>query len=238
MVAQDASDDFESYPLGTLDARNGGTGWGGAWSTSSFPVNIVSGGLWYANGEVLSNGGMQSLEITPCNGDAVDNVIRRALGSAGAGTTYLSLVYRVTVNPSREDDLTQFGFQQTGAQPLASVLDKTAGEFSAGAGTLESGQTVRSGELSSVGMIHFLVVKVEINAVGNKERVSIFVDPSSSSEPDTPDAVALLDTGMTQVEVFSTRVVRLESGDSFHIDNIRIGTTWTSVVPIGLFPKE
>lgn len=77
-LAAQVYDGFEGYTPGGLGSQNGGTGWNGAWTATS-AVNVVAGGLGYAGGVVLIDGGDQSVEF---RGEDNNSLFSRTFSSA------------------------------------------------------------------------------------------------------------------------------------------------------------
>lgn len=234
-----AEDNFDTYTAGAgLAGNNGGTGWGGAWATNTTftTPTVVAGGLSYANGSVVNNGGANALQFTFTGeaGGISDGVLSRALGASQTGTVYMSLLFRDTVNADlgaagSNNDFVQWGFDTGTANPPVSSLRRN--------GTMQARSTTSaansddSGIVSVLGDTYMLVLKVE-NSGGNYNAVSLYVNPSSNVEPGTTDAFKSADSGIASLDNFVSRSAFHEDADTFQIDAIRIGTEFKDVVPI------
>lgn len=76
---------------------------------------------------------------------------------------------------------------------------------------------------------HLLVVKLEFDVEQNRERLSLWIDPSAS-EPSHPDHVATRDTGRSGVDCIAVRFWEMDGDTQGYVDDLRIGPTWQSVV--------
>lgn len=233
-----ASDSFESYGLGALTGNNGGTGWGNAWSANS-RVNVVSGGLAYSNGSVLVDGGNQSVEVVynPAEGNGItDGLMSRALSASQAGTVYMSLLFRDTVNPDlgASNDFVQWGFDDGTANPQASMMRRN--DTLQARSTTSSGNSADSGISANLGETFLLVLKVEKGGP-NYDAVSLFVNPTSTFEPILADAVSSVNSGLSTLDNFVSRSAFHELGDTFLLDAIQIGTSFDDVVQAAPVPE-
>jgi len=125
-----ASDNFDTYATGALAGNNGGTGWGGAWGgtpTVAVTPTVVTGGLSYTNGDVVVNGGSQSVQFLHADENAAgisNSILSRALASSQSDTVYMSMLFRDNVNPDLGNDFIQWGFDDSppGGSPSASIM--------------------------------------------------------------------------------------------------------------------
>ena len=77
---------------------------------------------------------------------------------------------------------------------------------------------------------HLMVGKLEFDAEGDKDRLSVWVDPVPGSEPGTPDKVVTGDLGYRGFDTVAVRFWDMDDGQSTGlIDNVRVSTTWQSV---------
>lgn len=226
-----ASDDFEGYTPGGLNALNGGTGWGGAWSANP-EVSVVTNTLSYSSGTVSLNGGSQALQFVPNEGGSAinDGIISRALGSSQTGTVYFSMLFQDSINPNLPDnDFIQWGFDTGTGNPNASIMRRN-GTFQSRSTTTTS-NSEDSTITSTVGSTYLLVFKATKSGA-NYDSISLFVNPDSQTEPGTPDAEATANSGLSSFDNFLARSAFHEDGDSFLIDELTIATTFAEVVPI------
>jgi len=79
------------------------------------------------------------------------------------------------------------------------------------------------------GTRHLVVGKIEFNADGEKERLSVWINPSLAQEP-YPDRVILKDTGWEFANAVAIRCWEMDDSTSATVDEVRVGKTWMSVV--------
>ncbi|WP_202921738.1 autotransporter-associated beta strand repeat-containing protein [Anatilimnocola aggregata] len=235
LLALIASDGFEDYTAGAqLESSagvglNGGTGWTEAWNVadaSRTGVTVVSGGLSYAGGGLSIQGGTQAMQYVATE-TSVTQFISRAI-PAESGTVYLSFLYNNTVNADGTDDFLQVGFD-SGAlpNPRVSAIDEN-NLFTARSGTSTSGASNIS---STTNTTYLLVLKAEkVSTSTTYNRVSLFVNPTTTSEPVTPSAVTTTNGGLGSAAFLAFRKARLEIGDTFLFDELRVGTSYADVV--------
>ena len=82
------------------------------------------------------------------------------------------------------------------------------------------------------GVSHLLVAKLEFDAVGDKERLSLWIDPVADLDHSiaSPDHVVQYDTGKRAVDMVALRFWEMDGQTKGYIDDLRIGTTWEAVV--------
>lgn len=230
-----ATADFEDLTLGTLEGQGGGSGFAGTWSVGDVDsrVTVISSSLSYSNGDVVSSGGGRALQFQwEANENITDGIMSRPLSASQSGAIYMSLLFRETANNEpfsigSPNDFVQWGFDDAGGgNPNATVLRRN-GELQARSNTTTA-NSVGSGLVSVLDVTRMLVFRAT-NTGGNYNSISLFVDPSSLSEP-APDATSAFDSGIPTFSHFVARSAFHELGDTFVIDNIRIGTTWEDVV--------
>lgn len=223
-----ASDDFEGKTLGDLDGQGGGSGFVGIWSADT-QVDVVSSTLSYSGGSVGANGGGQALQIAFTNADIVDNLFSRSFDSSYTGTVYLSFLFREITNPDFGTDFIQVGFENTSpAQPLVSTL-RRGGAYQVRSGTSSpAGNTV--GTTIADFDTHLLVLKAEKNASGTYNRISLFIDPTSLSEPGSATEQVNASSGLSTVGLLTARSAFHAAGDTVQIDNLLVGDSWADVV--------
>lgn len=224
-----ASEDFEGKTLGGLNGQGGGSGFAGTWSADA-QVSVVASTLSYTNGDVGVDGGSKALEAVFANADIVGNLFSRTLVTPQSGTVYLSLLYREVVNPVFGNDFIQVGFQNTDPdQPLASVLRRN-GAYQVRTGTSSpAGNTV--GATVADFSTHLLVMKAEkVSGSSTYNRISLFVDPSSLTEPGTATNVVNASGGLSTIGLLTARTAFHAANDTLQIDSLRVGEDWADVV--------
>ncbi len=226
-------EDFETYPSAApLAGLNGGTGWSGGWTTAGTgSYQVIDGGLSYSAGEISVGGGSKALSLSFPNAN-VEVIANRPLPTQ-TGTLYMSLLYRNTIDntPAVSPDFFQAGFLPTSENPAMSVLDRD-GTFQARAGTAPPGSQ-DTGISSDVGVTYFLVLKME-NTTGGAayDTAHIFVNPTFLSEGLNSSTSSTLNDALdlSGSAVFNIRRAFQEAGDTYHVDALRIGTSFGDVV--------
>jgi len=231
-------DGFEEYPAGPLEnsggvGRNGGIGWSDGWNVvNSYRSNItvVSGGLNYANGEIVIDGGDRSLQVQAQGNEwsGTPVIASRSIPET-TGDVYMSLLVRTsTADGNADDDFSQWGLHSSINTPAVSVTHRRTGsdhDFQA-----RSKDTYpTAGTPTEANRTYLLVIKASKNSLTNYNRVQLWVDPESATVPGTPNATANADSGVSSLSQFVARLAFLEAGDTYWIDEVRVGTTWESV---------
>lgn len=226
-----AYDSFNSYTANsTLNGDNGGTGWSGAWSSnSSVIVESPTTALSYAGGAVAVNGGANAVQIPDVNGDGI---ISREFSSQ-SGALYFSFLYREDARAGTATNFLQFALNNDAAinGSGAIVASEAVGEFGVRLTNLTGTQTTGNSATPTidVGTTYFVVAKLYKSA-SNYDRMSLFVNPTSLTEPGTPSATSITDIGISSVSFFSVRTANLAAGDQTLFDELRVGTSFADVV--------
>lgn len=247
------ADDFESYSLGNLNTQNGGTAgvatWTAAYAANAL-INVVSGGLSYANGSVVVNGGSQSVSIGGITG-VTDNVLNRSFDAQG-GPIYFRILYspvagldaNTVASPTSGGDFVQFlindntDLNRAGSLIMNRIVD--ANPFSARVrdGTTD---TNNNSSVNAVqGETYMLVGKFwKSSASGgdatgtNYDRLDLWINPTSNDEGlNSIAATAIRNSGSSAVSYFTIRTADLNAGDDMRFDSLVLGTTFADVVPV------
>ncbi|HEX8916319.1 MAG TPA: PEP-CTERM sorting domain-containing protein, partial [Humisphaera sp.] len=239
-----ATDNFESYAPGSqLAGQSGGTGFNAPYVSDNPPAAVAGGGgLSYANGAVSIGGGSVALQLVPATTGAVSN----AGGAADNGTLartfsnqtdpiYFRFLLRT--NNTGGNEFLQVGLSnQAAAEPNASVgvAGATADVFNyfvrIPGGT---GNQVVSSTLFAPNTTDLVVGKVSKTAGStNYNRIDLYVNPSTGTEPGTATATRTGDSGQSGFTTFNFRTARFQPGDVYTIDGLVLGTTYADVVPV------
>ncbi len=218
-----AVDSFGQGGPGTrLLGRNGGFGWDGPWINTS-DSNSVSF-LLGTNGAISRGSG--------------SGVIQRHLGTglALAKQLYFSAEFQVNGPDARCSawlGLFKFipHYWSNGDTNLA-MIGLTDGQFSGRLAPFESQEVEQAlgdcGQYTE-GSRHLIVGKLEFDAVGDKERLSIWINPTLADET-TPDKVILRDTGRPGADAIAIRCWELDDETVATFDEVRAGRNWLDVV--------
>jgi hypothetical protein len=214
-----AYDGFGNGPAPDLGGSTGGTGWTSAWSDASTdPTGIGRTGLNY-NGLALTAGAA----VTPTAGGVwPSSMYARSFQAPPAGTNvlYASFLMR--------DDAAygMWGGVSFGQYPYKMTVGSPLGYYayglmmSQGLGDVSNKQLVQ-GETTLV------VVKISKNPGGPGVTYSMYLDPTiGAAEPSFAAATFTLGP----VSALPT-AISIDNGTGFTTDELRIGTTWGSVLP-------
>ena len=215
-----AYDGFGNGPLADLNGSNGGTGWSGVWLDQTFDaVTAVTGdGLQYPG-----------LDTTP--GAAVTEVgggvypmssYYRSYAPLPLGTNavYVSFLLRADAN------FGGWGGLEFGTYPYAMTVGVPLGMYAFGLMTSEGLGDISAADVIE-GQTYFVVVKISKN-VGNGTTYRLYLNPTvGQTEPAFPVAMY----GLGPVNALPT-ALRIDNGGGYTTDEVRVGTTWASVLPL------
>ena len=229
---------------------DGGSGWGGPYDVQNGIKSLVFiddrtvNPVIYQNGAIVLNGGVRALRLSAtANGSYA---IRRPLAAALAagGTVYFSFLFRTAnSSPLANQDFLQVGFDNNpnpaSGTPRVSVGTNTisttfppnqpfrffARSSAATASSMFDNTTDIQGSTT-----YLLVGKISRTGGGNFDRVDLFVNPSTLSEPVEASASVTVDSGISTLSHFFVRTVNLDSNDANVIDELRVGLSFGSVV--------
>ena len=234
-----AIDRFETYNAGDLTGNSGGTGWATDWSANT-AVDVFATALSYSGGNVSVGGGANAVQVV---GASSSSIASRTFASQ-SGTLYLSFLVRIPSGTSSTgNDFFQFAFNDganvTSSGSIGDVVttDTSAGQvFSARIGSDANGGSTSSTTSAYVtDTTYFLVGKIsKTNSTGinptTYDRMDLFVNPTSLTEG-MATVSQTADTGtLSSITHFNLRTANLTGTDAFVFDELRIGTTYASVV--------
>jgi len=221
-----AYESFDYAPAGTpLVGKAGGTGFSSAW-VAGIP-GTAGGNSFIVGNTRLSYPGIATQGLSTRLDFAFAQAMQRPTTDLlGEDNTvrYASLLVRADAAPTATG---YFGLLALGSQGLNLFAGKPGGgqtarfvlEDGGGARQVASAWDVVSGETV------LLVLKLEFHP-GN-DRLSLFVNPPLGEEPAVPDAVKEdLDLGLVSG-------MALNSAHPWSADELRLGTTYASVTPVG-----
>lgn len=211
-------DGFGNGPLSNLAGSTGGTGWSSAWSNVSTDVTKVSGpGLSYP-GLARTPGAA----VTPLVSDVWPSSIYQRSFSLPAGTTklYLSFLMRDDTGGGI------WGGLSFGQYPGKLMIGSPMGYYTYGLQWGEYNVHLSNKPLVQ-GQTTLVVLRITQNAVANATSYDMFLDPQiGSPEPSIPNASLGLGGIFPLPGYFA-----IDNGTGFTTDEIRVGTTWSSVLP-------
>jgi hypothetical protein len=197
------SEDY-TYPNGGIATRNGGTGWGGAWTGAG----LVADGR-----HEFSGNDYRPISTTFVGSSTAPLYFSADFVKTGTDTSYAAWL-EISNNSTQNDNDVRIGLandqfsvrleDQGGTDP--------AGEF----GTYTPGTTVT------------IVGKLEFDVSGTSERVTVWVDPTGVETAAVSHTLTGQNVGW--VTPLFTQGVRISlSGGVASVDNIKMGTTWADV---------
>lgn len=225
-------DSFESYPLGSVDGLDGGTGWGGPWEGRAGQSVVDNSGnpLIFDDGTGRTIRSQRSLEIDG-NDDRV--AVRPLDGTFTGDQIYMSMLVRFEGTPG-DNDFLGFWVQAPGFgdSPQFGIKTNEGGggsrDFFVRLDTDASYDT----EFSS-GETYFLVAEFNKNNADFFNEGRIWVNPACG---DTPPATASAETTnppSNQVEEISEigfRGANLGGDERVQVGQVAAGENWQDVV--------
>lgn len=214
-----AYDGFGNFPSPDLAGSTGGTGWTSAWSPASSDVTaIVANGLQYTNLATTPGGAR-----TPTAGGIwPSSIYQRSFPASPAGVNdlYVSFLMR--------DDagFGMWGGLSFGQYPYKMTVGSPLGYYTYGLMVSEGLGDVSNKPLIA-GETTLVVVRITRNPTGPGVTYRMYLDPAiGSAEPSFPAASFSL--GMvTGLPAY----LSIDNGTGFTTDEIRVGRTWSSVLP-------
>jgi hypothetical protein len=211
-------DGFGNGPLPDLQGSAGGTGWVGSWSSGSTDVTKIQGAGLNYTGLATTPGGA----VTPTAGGVwPSSIYARAFQALPPGTTklYVSFLMR--------DDAAYgiWGGVSFGNYPYAMYVGSPQGYYSYGLMMSQGLGDITNKPLVQ-GQTTLVVVRITKNA-GSGVTYNMYLDPAiGTNEPAFPAATYTLGP----VNALPTSI-KIDNGTGFTTDEIRVGTTWASVLP-------
>lgn len=172
--------------------------------------------------------------------------------TAGTNARVMNLGFRApdnTIVPAdsntTEDEILVVGLPTAGSLPVGAyapqkwrIWDRTTG----GAGSNLAIYELNPGNplAKETESVSFLVVKIELNAVGINERFTLWVNPRLDAEPSSGTGVSFVSSNSNFASWSDLTQLRLAAGhttsgtapgSSWQLDDIRVGTTAADVMP-------
>lgn len=250
-----ASDDFESYTAGSQlesglngspgTGLNGGFGFSGAYSSddaTKSQATITTASLSYINGSINVNGGSKALKLTGGVADSTNQALRPLATNQTGQTFYYGFLYQADAPTVTNEDFVQIGLSDV-ANSEPKVSTGTAG---ATAGTTPMQYFVRdpNGTANNTfgstpvaftaDVTHLLVVKVsQVNGLGTYNRIDLYLDPTSLTEPGTSTIGFTAPTTATApatLNQFVIRYFRGDASDAYLLDNLNFSDTYAGAI--------
>lgn len=225
-----AYEGFDITPgVGALFNASGATssGWTNNWGAAS--NNVIAGGLTYTSGGALNTVG-GAAQLTVANGGSFRGFT--PYYATGTGTYWVSFVGQISSNTSysglslfnTSNEMLFFG------QTSSSNPDWSVRAFGTPA-IIVTSNIERTEQV-------FVVTRVDFNVNADLDEVRVWMNPVvQEAEPDLESATIIITNinlaGTSRASAFGQiRLQQSANGDNGVFDEIRIGTTWESVVPI------
>lgn len=207
-------DGFGNGPIANLAGSAGGTGWTAAWSMASDDLTLIAApGLLYPGLDTTPGGA-----VTPVAGGIwPSSVYLRSFQAppAGTSTLYVSFLLR------QDAEWGMWGGLSFGTYPNEMTVGSPLGYYTYGL-MLSEGLADVSNKPLVAGETTLVVVRISQTAPAFR----MYLDPVvGAPEPAFPEAA--LGFGLATLPSF----VSLDNGTGFTTDEIRVGTTWASVLP-------
>lgn len=213
-------DGFGNGPLPNLAGSTGGSGWTSAWAAAGDNLTQIAGpGLSYP-GLATTPGAA----VTPAAGGVWPNsVYQRAFQAPPAGTNaiYVSFLMR--------DDAAWgiWGGTSFGTYPYEMTVGSPLGWYTYGL-MLSEGLGDTSSKPLIQGETTLVVVRISRNTPAAGVTYRMYLDPTvGGAEPGFADATY----GIAAVSTLPG-FISIDNGTGFTTDEIRVGTTWASVLPV------
>jgi hypothetical protein len=213
-----AYDGFGNGPLANLHGSTGGAGWTSAWADAGTDPTLIAGpGLGYP-GLATAPGAA----VTPTAGGIWPSSIYQRVFQApppGTNALYVSFLMR--------DDAAYgiWGGVSFGQYPSKMTVGSPMGYYAFGLMMSEGLGDVSNKPLVQ-GETTLVVVKISKNSPAPGNTYRMYLDPTiGSAEPSFPDATFAI--GQASLPTY----ISIDNGTGFTTDEIRIGTSWSSVLP-------
>ncbi len=226
---------FDTYS-GSIDQGAAGGGWTDEWSAASAHTTAQSTDvLAYGSGAVVVSGGIRSVQHT---GDNNNPQVSRSIPSQ-AGVLYFSLL--VQLSTLADDAFVGFHFTDSNGgldntPSLEAGVYGGAGDVGFVRAAVYNASNYRGVDSASYnsGDTVFIVGRISDEGfdptAGNYDRLELFVNPTTLAEPAAATLAADYVTGLTSLDTFAVRTANFSTGESALFDELRIGTTYASVV--------
>jgi hypothetical protein len=227
-----ATDSFESYAANSnIHGQTGGTGWNGAWSVqnisggSSGAATVSTTSITYTHDGVVLGGG-NSLVLGNTSNGTQRNVFSSV--NNGGSDYYVSMIFQysgtVFAGWQAKDDSVDIANDSIG-------LLNTNGSVGARVDNVTGSSAAN---LVTAGTTYFMVMEYTGWTGTNYSTVNVWINPNAGvqsnssisatyTDPTTADAGG--SAGFLGLYVRTT----IDAGESFRLDDLRVGTDWTSV---------
>lgn len=202
-------------------------GWVAHSAGGTNPITVNNGGLTFP--DYLSSGiGNAAL----LSGNSEDD--HRLFDSQTSGSVYAAFMVNVTDNPNGY--FLHFGTNSYSFDYRGRVyLEGTNPNLEFGLAFATEAPVITSNSYV-LGTTYLLVLKYSINASTGDDEVSLYVFDGSfpNIEPSTPTIGPIVNSGVTDIDPGAISFRKYNASQDLIVDGIRIGTTWSDVLPVEL----
>jgi hypothetical protein len=230
-----AEEDFEELNVGEISGQGGTTptGWQASWSAVS-QASVVNTNIYYKNGEIFIDGGQKALQIKDSESNSA---VERLIAKHENGYLYFSFLVKRLFSVG--DELLSVSFRYDEANRGYSNCSGVnfgypnnyinAESYAAPQGT--ANVRVSSGVSIEDDKTYFIVVR--LSRTGDNLYYcssEILVDPTTFEEPSDgwTQAIGYQNTS-DDLAYFNIRSSIVGNGETYIIDNIRVGRSYESV---------
>lgn len=223
-----ATDDFQSYTTGNLNAQNGGSGWAGAWTATSSAESVVD--------PVIDLQGNRALQF----GSTETNAAVRRLSVSQTGDVLVDFQIQISGALERNDFVSLWFGSSTGPNiGLKGNEDSPSGTndiFARTNGT--GGAFAPNSNLAANVTYHIFGHLYKSVDGGSYNRFALWLDPTAAEMANLTGADALY-SGTSNIASFDTigfRAANLNNGVTVRVDSLRIQNIPepTSIALLGL----
>lgn len=219
-----------------LNGLNGGTGWGGAWTSNYNTVGdlcyqtMSSGNLADYTG--LANAGEYAKVLLAGNGNTrgyADRLFQTPITDDGGTYWWAFQVALYDAKNAGEWSLTQPGDPHTDNLILNEIF-ATGATLGAPTAFKFLGTTLFSGDAAYTP--HLVLVRIQMSGDANNETLTAYLDPNLGADPATWTGTvgsAAYNSGFDGIRWASNRASTATNPKAY-IDEIRIATTWQDAV--------
>lgn len=234
-----AYESFSYQDGGSIDTKGGGFGFVQPWSNVTGSVTTKQPGMGYTDiaGRVLHVSG----HLLACDSTVTTAQAFRPLPDLSkAGTTlYVSFMGRQLNSSLRASSFAFFG-GATGTTERFAIGHPTGQPANWGFGI--SGATTDPATAIPMTAPAFIVLRIDLNANGENERLRLYVNPPLDSEPTVPSLDNMLRNVVPDTSFADLKRIRPFAGGPPNAqppapsewDEFRIGTSWADVTPFGV----
>jgi len=216
-------DENFSYPAGSLLTANGWTAHSGG---GTQPITVSSGGLTYSG---YVDSGIGNAALVDNNGED-DN---KTFSTQSSGTVYVA--YMVNVTSIAAGYFFHLGGTPIGTTFRGKVFMDATSHFGISVG---SNTGTYSATTFTLGTTYLLVIKYEIVAGTNNDKVSLFIFSSGvpATEPVTPTIGPLTDAAQSDINPGCVAIRQYSASENLMVDGIRVGNAWSDIYANVILP--